>query len=112
MAHNFLVYKVTNTINGKVYIGRTNKTLHQRKQRHYIFARSDRGISKFCSALLKYQKEVLIWEEICYASSYENSGIIEQQLIQFFNSYKIGYNSTLGGDGTIGSQHNLGQKRS
>ena len=48
-----LIYKVTNIINNKIYIGQTIQSLKERKRQHYKFAKSKKNY-KFSNALNKY----------------------------------------------------------
>ena len=62
---NYIIYKVTNKINNKIYIGKTCTTLEKRKSEHYREARYcekwDIKDNKFHKALLKYKYEDFIW---------------------------------------------------
>lgn len=46
-----IIYKVTNLKNNKVYIGQTQKTLLERKNRHYLDARTKKDNNYFHNAL-------------------------------------------------------------
>lgn len=92
------IYKVTNVINGKIYIGQTIQKVKDRWYRHC----SKSGISEaelnthFKRAILKYGKENFIVETIEICDSKElNEG--EKFYISYYNSFKEGYNSTIGG---------------
>lgn len=92
------IYKVTNKINGKIYIGQTIQTVKERWYRHC----SKSGISKaelgthFKRAILKYGKENFSLEtiEACDSSQLDER---EKFYISYYDSYKNGYNSTIGG---------------
>lgn len=92
------IYKVTNLINNKVYIGQTIQSVRDRWYRHC----SKSGISKaelsthFKKAILKYGKENFLVEtiEVCDSSELNKR---EKFYISYYNSYKNGYNSTIGG---------------
>lgn len=99
----YLVYKVTFP-NNKVYIGITSKDLEFRKKKH--FSELKKGTNyKFHNALRKYEG-LEVWEEFAYAFTWDACKELEQKLIKYFNSFDNGYNSTLGGDGTLGWKHN------
>lgn len=98
------IYKVTNKINQKVYIGKTLESVEKRYKEHCQEAKNKRTNHRpFHFALNKYgieNFEVETLEEV------DNSIIDarEQYWIQYYQSYILygnGYNATLGGDGTI-----------
>lgn len=97
---NYIVYKVTFP-NDKVYIGITSKGLEFRKKKHYSECFNKNTNYKFHNALRKYTDKE-IWEVIDTAKDWETLCSLEQIYIQFYDSYKNGYNSTLGGDGSVG----------
>ena len=92
------IYKVTNKINGKIYIGQTIQSVKDRWYRHC----SKSGISEaelnthFKRAILKYGKDNFTIEtiEMCDSLQLDKR---EKFYISYYNSYKEGYNSTLGG---------------
>ncbi len=89
------VYKVTSPSN-KCYIGITNNWykrwsdhIHNSKTPDYIFHK----------AINKYSPENMLWEIIDTAETYEKAYNLERYYINANDSYKNGYNSTIGGDG-------------
>jgi len=100
---NGIVYKVTNLLNNKIYIGKTSKTLEDRKRRHYYD--SKRKKTHFHLALLKYSKESFSWEILRNnCQSLEELNFYEMLYISMFNSNNrlFGYNVTNGGEGILG----------
>ena len=100
-----IIYKATNKINGKCYVGKTIKTLNERIIRHLSYV--NRGSKLyFHRAIRKYGKENFRWTilEICFTKKELNKK--EQYYIKHFNSFGIGgYNMTEGGDGGQGFKH-------
>lgn len=100
------IYKVTNNINGKVYIGKTVETAEIRFEEHLREAYSQKQWNRpFHLALTKYGKEnfsLEVLEEVPFEKLNEK----EIYYIKKYNSYihfenSNGYNATLGGDGTL-----------
>ena len=50
-----IIYKITNLINNKIYIGRTINTIGERFKRHMYDCKSRNSL--FCRALKKYGKD-------------------------------------------------------
>lgn len=91
------IYKITNMINNKVYIGQTIKTVEKRFQQH----KNNSKHPYFSQIVLykafnKYGIENFKCETI---EEIENSLLDEREKywIEYYNSYFEGYNSTLGG---------------
>lgn len=93
-----IIYKVTNTINKKVYIGKTTKLLKERKKTHYKISRTSIKTKLYC-ALRKYEENVFVWEEIARCNNEDDLNDLEIFFIKKFDSFKNGYNMTYGGDG-------------
>ena len=91
------IYKITNKINNKCYIGQTVKPIETRWKRHLKDTKKN-STYPLHRAIRKYGKENFIIEEIekCEAKLLDEREIY---WINFYNSFKNGYNATLGGMG-------------
>ena len=92
------IYKVTNKVNGKVYIGQTIQTIKNRWYEHCRtknISKAEKNM-KIKRAILKYGKENFTVEtlEECDSALLNDR---ERYYISYFDSYKNGYNSTEGG---------------
>ena len=95
------IYKITNTINNKIYIGQVyNKTIYDRFARHIKEASATHPIL-LDRAIYKYGSENFIIEQIDEATSLPELNEKEIYWIKYYNSSNknIGYNLTPGGDG-------------
>lgn len=95
-----IIYKATNVINGKTYIGQTIYSLEKRVSAHENKAKNP--TSHFHKAIKLHGKDKFIWEVICECYSKEDMDEKEVYYINLLNSIDSGYNMTLGGEGTIG----------
>ena len=88
---SFSIYKITCTINNKVYIGQTSGTL---KHRFYQHVNKESGCIKLKRAIEKYGKENFTIEEIDIASDKETALQKEAHYIKQYksNNIKYGYN--------------------
>lgn len=109
-----LVYKITNKINNKIYIGWTGKTLEARWDRHKSDAIKNRDNRKFYNAIRKYGIDLWVIEVLMDNITIIEAKEKEKEFIKIFDSYNSGYNSTLGGDGNNGiiMSEESNQKRS
>ena len=95
-----IIYKVTNIVNKKIYIGQTVNSLEYRKNQHIREARcSKRKGVYFHNAINKYGAENFIFEEIDNANKIEELNEKERHWISFYNSNNksFGYNLDSGG---------------
>lgn len=83
-----IVYKITNTVNSKVYIGQTIQTVTKRFKEHL----RGKTCLKLKRAMDKYGKNSFCVEELESASSKIDLDALEQRYIDFFDSIKTGYN--------------------
>lgn len=89
-----IIYKITNNVNGKVYIGQTIGTAKARFHRHIQDAISGRLKTHFANAIRKYSPESFSIEVIDIAETQEELTQKEHYWINYFNSVKDGYNET------------------
>ena len=90
-----IVYKVTNKINGKVYIGQTIHSLEYRKSGHERDARCEKKTTvMFHNALLKYGYDNFNWEVLKECTSQEELDYYEDFYIKEFDTLnkEKGYN--------------------
>lgn len=93
-----IVYKITNLLNEKSYVGITTKTIEERFNSHFNRATKER--SAIQKAMKKYGKENFIIEEIDFANNESELFQKEKHWISHYNTFsKFGYNLTEGGGG-------------
>ena len=89
------VYCIENTLNGKRYIGITTRTIKER------FAEHCKAKSYIGKAIRKYGVENFKLYELAVANSREELCNLEVYYIEKYNTFKNGYNQTIGGDGVV-----------
>lgn len=104
------IYKITNKINGKVYIGQS-VDIDKRKREHLNnYKRDEIKHYILYRAINKYGVNNFEFEVIC-GCSIDELDDLEIKYIKLYNSYKgNGYNMTLGGGGVRGLKPWLGKK--
>ena len=91
------IYKITNDINQKIYVGKTERTVEERFLEHCrAFKRESCEKRPLYSAMRKYGIEHFHIELI---EETDNPEEREIYWIEKLGSFKNGYNATLGGDG-------------
>lgn len=96
------IYKATSATTGKVYIGQTTQTLQERINQHNSHAFGHQYNYHFHNAIRKYGADDFNYEIIeDDIKSVETLNERERYWISYYNSYYDGYNSTMGGDGTV-----------
>jgi len=96
------LYMITNRINGKIYIGQTNKEKYRWSQHKYIannlekFMKTSQYIHK---AMAKYGTTNFNYEIIAQSKSQEDADLSEIELIKQYDSrnHNKGYNFRIGG---------------
>lgn len=112
-----IIYRATNAINEKIYVGYTTLTLKRRRWQHEQGARlgSETGIAR---AIRKHGASNFIWDILFVSFDKEFClNIAEPALIDDYDSFRFGYNMTIGGhrgpvlagdlNGMFGKTHTL-----
>lgn len=94
-----LVYKATNIVNNKVYVGQTIVGLKTRRENHVNAALAERDNNYFHNSIRKHGKDNFEWEIIGYANSKSELNDLEISYIKKLKSFETGYNLTEGGGG-------------
>ena len=93
-----IIYKITNIVTNKYYIGKTTKTAEKRFKEHIFLA--EQGASyKLSNSIRKHGANNFKVEKIDSADTNEELSEKEKYWISYYNSYNDGYNMTLGGEG-------------
>lgn len=89
-----IIYKITNKLNGKTYIGQTRKTVAERIKGH-IYDKSRVG-----KEIIEFGQENFDISVIDSADTQQELDELERFWIAFYNSQENGYNVLLGGKPT------------
>ena len=101
------IYCATCLATGKLYFGQTIRLVKERWERHIQESRSGSNY-KFHRAIRKYGEENFLVEEVMFVEAPTKDALkkkldfIEIRLIRKFDTFRNGYNMTLGGDGQFG----------
>lgn len=95
------IYKITNLITNKCYIGKTNNSERRWKDHQRLaFTEGHKEYNKtLYRSMRKYGIENFTFEIIEELEDYSISGEREKYWVAFYNSYHNGYNESEGGDG-------------
>jgi group I intron endonuclease len=99
-----IVYKITNLINEKIYVGQTVSTLSVRLSQHFHYSLKKNSDGVLGKAIRKYGKENFIIEQIDIASCLEELNSKEVFWIKELGSHVTfgGYNLAFGGSSRAG----------
>lgn len=89
------IYKVTNKLNGKCYIGQTSDIKRRFCEHKALGYKEEEKGKALYVAFNKYGIDNFSFEVIDYCEDYNDK---ERFYIDLYNSYKNGYNMTLGGE--------------
>jgi len=95
----YVLYVITNTVNGKTYAGITGRAVSKRLNEHFCAAKMGTHDGHIVRAIRKHGRENFEIREICKYLTREEATSAE---IDYIKDYKPEYNSTLGGDGRLG----------
>lgn len=107
----FIIYKHTNIISKKSYIGYTSFSMEVRFEQHMEAAQDSKVKRAFQNALRKYPPDSWISEVLDVAETKPAAKNAEKQQIRLYETISpYGYNMTEGGDGFVGSYHRTESK--
>ena len=92
----YYIYKATNKINGKSYIGQTVDYKTRLWQHRRCYEKED---CKFHDAIKEFGFDNFEWEVVETCESKEEANNLERKYIELYNSYRNGYNDNKGGVG-------------
>jgi hypothetical protein len=93
-----IIYKATNKVTGKSYIGQTRQSLESRKNQH--ITKANRGITgnyKFPNALRKYPENTWEWS-VVEEVDINSLDVEEAKAMLRYNTVENGYNTILSGN--------------
>lgn len=98
------IYKIINSINGKLYVGKTERTIEIRWKEHLRHTPNLADKFPLYRAMAKYGRENFTVQEL---ECCDNSILDEREVywIDKLKTYKNGYNCTCGGDGGVKDYH-------
>ena len=92
----YYIYKATNTINGKSYIGQTVDLCSRMWQHLRCYDKED---CAFHRAIRKFGDKCFEWEVLDECTSKEEAVRLEKHYIEVYGTYRDGYNENKGGAG-------------
>lgn len=100
------IYSIRNTVNNKVYIGKTEMNFGDRWDSHKSLLKNNKHFNSYLQrAYNKYGVESFEFEIVrdCTGDSSDNINTLEIEFIKLYNSKSNGYNMSDGGDGARGA---------
>lgn len=91
------IYKITNKINGMMYIGQTSKSLEDRWKQHCRDVKSKHACFKLQKAIREFGAENFTVELIDVATTKEEANKKEVFWIMLYDATEQGYNTSPGG---------------
>jgi len=99
------IYIVENTVNSKIYIGKTERAVETRWAEHVGAARSP---SYFHRAIRKYGADAFV---VRVLETVDDPGVLNDREIHWISTLHPDYNLTAGGEGTPGLKHSDATKQ-
>lgn len=111
--NKMIIYKATNKVNGKIYVGKTTTSLEKRMSEHKRHSKNSKMV--FHLAIDKYGFDNFTFETLFECIDFN---VLNEKEIELISEYKatdinIGYNRSLGGDGADNGENHpfFGKKR-
>lgn len=100
----YSIYKLTNTVTGKHYIGLTGRDVDVRWKQHQQYAKNNHTNYRLYLSMRKHGCDKFVCETMMTKLTKKEALDLEIHLIAEYNSYQNGYNATPGGDHYISSE--------
>lgn len=100
-----IVYLLTNKANGKGYVGKTKRSFVQRWKEHVHNAMNGHVEMPLYAAIRKHGADAFEHKILQECDNEDELDLIERKWIADLNTFNVGYNATLGGDGLRGYKH-------
>ena len=93
------LYRITNILNSKVYIGQSNKKTERWRQ-HKYFSKQEIPLQYIHKAMAKYGIGNFVYEVIATCHTQDDANVLEEELIKQYDSRnkEHGYNIASGGE--------------
>lgn len=92
------IYKITNNVNKKIYVGKSINIKRRWREHRSCYLKPDKDCYLY-RAMRKYGIDNFTFEIIEECSEDDNLNEKERYWIEYYNSFKNGYNETQGGEG-------------
>lgn len=93
---NFILYKITNKVNGKLYIVQTTRSINKRWYNHKYDAKNGKK-TRLYHAMRKYGVDQFKIEELCRVNNIDELNELEEFTIKELDTITNGYNAACGG---------------
>jgi group I intron endonuclease len=104
MSKTGCTYEILCTTTGKRYIGQTVQKPHRRFKRHLHNAKANVYNSHLYNAIRKYGDGAFVLSVLVKNVPINLLSKLEIEFIKTYDTYNNGYNSTIGGEGTVGNK--------
>jgi group I intron endonuclease len=99
----FRLYRVTNLVNGKIYLGMTSRSVKFRWSQHVQSSLKLKKRSAIAAAISAYGPQSFSVDLVCEVCGFESAANEERSLIKQYNCMApLGYNLTTGGEKIYG----------
>jgi group I intron endonuclease len=105
----FKIYLIKNTVNEKIYVGKTSRTIEKRWQEHVWKANGTKRLYALDKAIRKYGSDAFVVREIDSCNNEFGANLLEAAYIMMYMAQDkdLGYNLALGGQGCLPSSEVL-----